>query len=95
MRLLIEVQRQVNQIYATQKYGRTKRLSKEEKAAIEIVVRLSDEHSTWFGVDLDDVLNTVLSEGVSKMDGTDLTIVILGISLILGTCYVAKLRYKT
>lgn len=94
MPLLIEVQRLLNNIYARQKYGKHKRLSQEERSAIEIIVRLSDEHSTYFGVDLDKVLNGVCMEGIKKMSGTQITIVILGIAIIIGGYQIAKLHYQ-
>ena len=94
MPLLIAIQRQVNNIYARQKYGTYKRLSKEELSATEIIVRLSDEHSTYFGADLDKILNNVCMEGIKKMNGTQITIIVVTISLIVGGNYALKSHYQ-
>lgn len=80
MPAFMEIQRALNRAYARAIYGdETKRLSKEERANTELVVRL-ERGSTTFKAELSQALNAL----VNNMSGTESLIAVLGVAIVVG-----------
>lgn len=81
MEAFVEVQKNINRAYAKLYYGKpnSRFLSDEEKAALEIVVRVSPG-SSGFQIDLQAALEKFIQGAVHKMQAKH----ILGASLIVG-----------
>ena len=80
MPVLIELQKIINNTYSKYKYGKIKRLTKDEKYITEITVNLGDEQSTEFLVGLVEILNNLIK---FKEPKKNLAILVFG--TILGT----------
>lgn len=77
---LLELQKVVNHAFAEAKYGiSTKRLSTDDKAITELVVRFEAGHSTLFKSDLDKPLTEIAKMMLEKMNGKQ---VIITVSII-------------
>jgi len=84
MEAFLEIQKQFYQLAALQKTGvaNAGNLSEDEKRSLDISVLVKDG-SSIFEIGLGDVIQTAITETVSKMSGTQITIVILGMTLVL------------
>ncbi|WP_408672932.1 hypothetical protein [Xenorhabdus koppenhoeferi] len=90
MKGFIEVQSQINKAYSTFKYGDPeKRLSAEEKEAIEIVIVVA-AGSSMLGINLTGFLNTIGKAAIDKMTPQDIIITVLGIALVWGGVSIFK-----
>lgn len=87
MHPLLELQRQVNRVYAEVVYGDAgRRLSQEEREGLELIVQVSSG-SSKFQTPLDKPLLEILKKGMAKMNGSQVTIVVLTFAVIIGTNY--------
>ncbi|WP_265524146.1 hypothetical protein [Providencia rustigianii] len=95
MKGFMEMQSQINKAYASFKYGDPeKRLSNEDKAAIEIVV-VVDEGSSILNIDLNGFLDTISKVAIEKMTPQDIVITTLGVALVWGGTNVFKKYLET
>ncbi|EKN3571834.1 TPA: hypothetical protein ROU78_004550 [Yersinia enterocolitica] len=85
MKGFIEMQAQINKSYALVKYGvpDPRKLSKEEKEALEIEVTV-EQGSSLIEVNIDGFLTKITHELVGKMNPQDIVVTVLGIALIWG-----------
>lgn len=96
MRPLLELQRQVNRLYAQTVYGDSlRRLTQEEKESLELVVRVG-EGSSWFESLLDTAFGETLRRAVDKMDGNQVTAVLItfGVLLVSAWAYSSYLNNR-
>jgi len=85
---LLELQKVVDRAYAEAKYGTsTKRLSVEDKATTELVVRFEAGHSTLFKSGLDKPLTESAKMMLEKMDGKDVIITVSIIATLAAGAY--------
>jgi hypothetical protein len=75
---ILALQKQISQVYAKVKYGidSSKRLTKEDRQQSELIVTI-EKGSSIFEIDLGGVLNGVITQIVSKMTTTEITIILL------------------
>lgn len=91
MRGLLEFQRGIYRSYASAKYDHpTKRLSDEEKAALEIRVDVKDGSSD-FGINFQELANKLIEQIGGKMDPIHVVIVVVSIAVL----YFGSSAYKS
>ncbi|AYS39508.1 hypothetical protein GCI85_23550 [Salmonella enterica subsp. enterica serovar Typhi] len=85
MKGFVEMQAQINRAYALLKYGvpDPRKLSKEEKEAIEIQVNV-ENGSSLIEVNMDGFMGEVIQTAVSKVGPQEIVITVLGVALIWG-----------
>lgn len=82
MRALLELQTELNRVYAETIYGKSIReLTPEERKSLEIVYKVEDG-CTKIETDLGRFLLHLADAGVEKMTGGEIVITILGVALI-------------
>ncbi|WP_272683056.1 hypothetical protein [Providencia sp. PROV140] len=90
MKGFVEMQQQVNRAYASLRYNDPdKRLSKEERESIEIVIIVA-AGSSIINVDFDGLLEYIGKELIDKMTPQEIIITILGTAVIWGGVTVFK-----
>lgn len=89
MPALLDLQRGVDASYARLKYGTVKRLSQEERKQTELIVRFKPG-STTFISELWPTLNNLAQQAISKMNGTEAAITILGVAAFIAGSYAFK-----
>lgn len=90
MPALLDLQRKIDHAYATIKYGEVRRLTNEEKKNTEIVLHFQSGRSTTFFSELEGLLNNMASQAITKMDGTQAVMTVLGVAAIVGGVYLFK-----
>lgn len=85
MKGFVDMQHQINKSYALVKYGipDPRKLSKEEKEALEIEVTV-EQGSSLIEVNIDGFLTKITHELVGKMSPQDVVVTVLGVALIWG-----------
>ena len=78
MPAFITLQRTINRGYARCVYGSDRRLTKQEKKQIEVIV-YTMSGSSGFQAELAKILNNAITEGLNKMTGTQVVTVIGGV----------------
>lgn len=92
---LLKLQRDVDNAYARLIYGAPQRLTIQERRKTELIVRLQAGRSTTFISELAPILNNIAPQVLSKMDGTQTLIGILGIAAIFAGGYSWKQYLNT
>jgi len=88
---LLDVQKDINRAYANVRYGAgdTRKLKDEERDELEVVVKVS-EGSSLYDADLWKQFSTIAEAAVGRMNGTETTITVLGLALLVA----APVMYK-
>lgn len=97
MKAFLELQLGIYRSYATAKYNSPhKRLTNEEKSALEIRVKV-EPGSSIFSIDMQQLLERLCHELVGKMDPTTIVISVLGAGVIWGgvSSYKSYLDHRT
>ena len=89
MPALLRVQQAIDRAYARSVGRDGRRLAREERRRIELIVRVKPG-STTFVSELAPVLNNALTAAVKNMSGPETVITILGVALIVGGVVVWK-----
>jgi hypothetical protein len=85
---LLELQKVVDRAYADAKYGKaTRRLSTEDRAVTELVVRFEAGHSTKFLADLGPQLTEISKQALTKMNGQQVVFAVTAIAALAAGAY--------
>ncbi|MDQ2069295.1 hypothetical protein [Natronospira bacteriovora] len=97
MKPILDLQGAVYASYAKAAYGKGdgRNLRKEERQKLEIVVHV-EEGSSLLNIELGDGLKEIWEDMRTKMDGKQVTIVVLGLALVIGgvTAYKSYLSHQ-
>lgn len=85
---LLELQKVVDRAFAEAKYGRpSRRLTADDRAITELVVRFEALHSTLFSSDLGPQLTEIAKQMLNKMTGRQVVITVSTIAILTAGAY--------
>ncbi|WKT59318.1 hypothetical protein Q2E61_10365 [Microbulbifer thermotolerans] len=94
---ILDLQKEIHRTYCLVKYGEesTRRLTKEEREKLEIVVKVN-KGSSDFQAKLWDIFNEAVQSGVAKMEPAQIVIILVsaGLMLTATAAWKAWLQYK-
>lgn len=84
MPAILEVQKDLHRAYARVNYGdnNVKRLSSDERDALEIVVKVSQGSSEFMAL-IEGAMNTFVDKAVAKMTAEQIVVTVIGVSLVI------------